>query len=82
MEYAIVVDGVYKQFGKPLEPFWKRFTRSEKNVNKPSSPEWALDRQVVDAKAETDAKKNGPSVVMAVDHVSFNVKEGKSFGVL
>jgi ABC-2 type transport system ATP-binding protein len=56
MIQAIVVHDVYKKFGKPEGPFWKRILRPNSNGQKP--------------------------VVVAVNNISFDVKEGEIFGVL
>jgi ABC-2 type transport system ATP-binding protein len=58
MSDAIIVNDAYKKFGKPIGPFWKRFTiaRSNTNGSKPA--------------------------VIAVDQVSFAVRQGEIFGVL
>jgi ABC-2 type transport system ATP-binding protein len=63
---AIVVNDVYKKFGKPGAPLWKRVLKIKQNGN-------------------ANGSQNGNSQkkeVIAVNHVSFNVKEGEIFGVL
>jgi ABC-2 type transport system ATP-binding protein len=75
MENAIVVEGVYKQFGKPAESFWQKLSRS-KVEGLPSTSERMND------KSEDSVRENGHHVVVAVNHVSFNVKVGEIFGVL
>ena len=70
MNDAIIVDKVYKKFGKPAEtPRWKRWLRPQ-NKNGSASPK---------GQANGRGKKR---LVVAVDHVSFHVKEGEIFGVL
>ncbi len=76
MENAIVVEGVYKQFGKPEGSFWQRLSRSKAEVDSSSAKERVLE------KAENEVKENGHHVVVAVNDVSFNVKVGEIFGVL
>ncbi len=60
MEPAITVQRVYKQFGKPGAPLWKRVLR--RNQNGDNAP----------------AKR----IVIAVNRVSFEVRQGEIFGVL
>lgn len=81
---AIIVNNVYKKFGKPVDPAWKRWWDARRNGN-----------QNTNGTLTSDAHKNGklnghkpaeretakPAVV-AVDHVSFNVPTGEIFGVL
>ncbi len=74
MENAIVVDGVYKQFGKPVDSFWQRITGRKDPVNGTKTK--------ADELAEGEKIENGRRVVVAVDQVSFNVKVGEIFGVL
>jgi ABC-2 type transport system ATP-binding protein len=58
MSDAIIVNEVYKKFGKPGGSIWK---------------------QIVKGKSRTNGHQ--PAVV-AVDHVSFTIREGEIFGVL
>lgn len=60
MSQAIIVNDVYKKFGKPGDPIWKRVIRSEQNIN----------------------GKGTKTEIVAVNKVSFKVKEGEIFGVL
>lgn len=60
---AIIVNDVYKKFGKPGAPLWKRVLKINQNGN--------------------DSKNgNGKKEIIAVNHVSFDVREGEIFGVL
>ncbi len=73
---AIVVDQIYKKFGKPAEPFWKRILKgAHANGNGNSG-----------AAVQKNGNGNGaapkPSVTVAVDHVTFTVQQGEIFGVL
>jgi ABC-2 type transport system ATP-binding protein len=61
---AIVVHDVYKKFGKPGSPIWKRILKIKQNGNTNGS--------------QNDIKRE----VIAVNHVSFEVREGEIFGVL
>lgn len=72
MENVIVVQDVYKQFGKRDKPRWKiKFW--DKSNSKTSS----------EAKTGADKETNGSKkVVVAVDRVSFSIVEGEIFGVL
>lgn len=65
---AIVVNNIYKKFGKPAEPFWKRFLERGNGANGHNG--------------NGAAKPVDKKLVVAVDHVSFTVKQGEIFGVL
>lgn len=70
MSEAIVVKEAYKKFGKPGKPIWQRLPAL-----------WA------GGEAEKNGTQNGKNgrekrIVVAVDRVSFSVKEGEIFGVL
>lgn len=76
MSDVIIVQDVYKQFGKRNKPLWKsRFWRKSQNHGHGNTRSKAK----TDAIAETNGSK---MVVVAVDHVSFKVEEGEIFGVL
>ncbi|MEK6256231.1 MAG: ABC transporter ATP-binding protein [Chloroflexota bacterium] len=68
MSDAIIVNNIYKKFGKPSESsFWKQLLKpKEENGNSSAN----------------GARKGKKRLVIAVDHVSFKVKEGEIFGVL
>jgi len=73
---AIVVHDVYKKFGKPGDPLWKRAFKLHKNGN-------------ISNNGKSNGTKNGNGhtnghkrETIAVNHVSFDVKEGEIFGVL
>lgn len=71
MHAAISANNVYKKFGKPSEPFWRRFlTLAKSNENSRN-----------DLKSEKKTETN-ERFVIAVDHVSFRVETGEIFGVL
>jgi len=72
MNQAIVVHDVYKKFGKPGEPLWKR-------VLKPKSVKNGNGTNGSATTGRADSKKKE---VIAVNNVSFNVAEGEIFGVL
>jgi len=73
MSEAIVVNHVYKKFGKPAEPFWKRMLKAPDNHNGNGNGHG-------NGNNNGHAKSNGH--IVAVDHVSFEVHEGEIFGVL
>ncbi|MEW6717804.1 MAG: ABC transporter ATP-binding protein [Chloroflexota bacterium] len=59
---AVTVHQVTKKFGKPADPFWKRWSGNG---------------------ARDEKKANGHrATVMAVNQISFQVREGEIFGVL
>ena len=67
---AIVVSDVYKKFGKPGAPLWKRVLKIKQNEN---------------GNGDKKSKGNGNGSrreIVAVNHVSFTVSEGEVFGVL
>ncbi len=76
MENAIVVEGVYKQFGKPVDPFWQRLLGSKSAQTSASVDALSAEN------GEVTKQENGRRVVIAVNHISFNVKMGEIFGVL
>ena len=80
MSNAVVVQDVYKKFGQPGEPLWKRFLHSGTNQNGQGHDGNGHNGSHATGEAE---KKNGKSrLTVAVDHVSFEMKEGEIFGVL
>ncbi len=72
MSEAIIVNEVFKQFGKPGEPFWKRMFHNGSARNGSHGPNGH----------PGSANGHNKSVVVAVNRVSFNVHEGEIFGVL
>lgn len=68
MSTAVTVQEVYKKFGKPARPFWQQL-KSRGNGNGSGSRNGA----------QPGAAQQ---VVMAVDRVSFTIREGEIFGVL
>ena len=76
MSSVIVVENVYKKFGKRDQPIWKRvFWGKDQNNGKISSNGGLKSDGVEDS-------SNAKTVVVAVDRVSFTVQEGEIFGVL
>jgi ABC-2 type transport system ATP-binding protein len=67
---AIVVSNVYKKFGKPGAPLWKRVLKIKQNGNGNS------------AKKNKGNGNGSRREIVAVNHVSFTVSEGEVFGVL
>lgn len=70
---AIIVKNVYKKFGKPGDPVWKRVLKQKAKSNGNGTG---------DSKGNLNGNKNGKKEIVAVNKVSFNVKEGEIFGVL
>jgi ABC-2 type transport system ATP-binding protein len=70
MTNAIVVENVYKKFGRSNAPLWKRLFQKE-----------ARDVQANPGTEERE-QVHGHRLIVAVDHVSFSVKEREIFGVL
>jgi ABC-2 type transport system ATP-binding protein len=62
---AIIVDKVYKKFGKPGQKNW-----------------WRSRLKAEPASENGNGKRGKKRLVVAVDRISFNVKEGEIFGVL
>lgn len=76
MSNAIVVQNVYKKFGKQGEPFLGRLRLKKAGENGNSHKNG-------NSKGNGHSEMNGkPSLVVAVDRVSFNVRQGEVFGVL
>jgi ABC-2 type transport system ATP-binding protein len=75
---AIVVNDVYKKFGKPGAPLWKRVLKLHRNGNNASN---GSANGTKNGNGQTNGT-NGKREVIAVNHVTFSVKEGEIFGVL
>ena len=86
MKQAIIVSDVYKKFGKPGDPLWKRVLKPKSltNGNGNGSKSVSCSKSGKGAKngVGTNDKKNGKREVIAVNKVSFSVEEGEIFGVL
>jgi len=76
MSDAIVVQNVYKKFGKQGEPFMKRLRLKKAGWNG-NTPKNGNPRE--NGHPETNGRL---SLVVAVDRVSFTVRHGEVFGVL
>lgn len=72
MQEAIVINSVYKKFGKSTGPFWKQML-SNHNGNGSNGQK--------NHTGENGHKGSKPTVV-AVDHVTLRVEKGEIFGVL
>ncbi len=71
MSDAITLNNAYKHFGKGLPATWKRLTRLGLNGGTPGGNGNGNNGQL-----------HTRPVVVAVDHVTFSVREGEVFGVL
>jgi ABC-2 type transport system ATP-binding protein len=74
MNQAIIVNDVYKKFGKPGDPLWKRVLQPKSLSNGSSAKDGSS--------AKNGSPKNGKKEIIAVNKVSFEVHEGEIFGVL
>jgi ABC-2 type transport system ATP-binding protein len=70
---AIIVNNICKKFGKPGDPVWKRMLKQKANSNGNGTGH---------SNGNLKGKKNGKKEIVAVNKVSFYVKEGEIFGVL
>jgi ABC-2 type transport system ATP-binding protein len=72
MGFAVVAQDVYKKFGAEGDPLWKRFLSGGTNNNGHNGHNGGQSKN-----------HHGKSkMTVAVDHVSFEMKEGEIFGVL
>lgn len=78
---AVVVHEVYKKFGKPAGPFWKRLPRLTAAKNGKENGNGHLPQATISSTAE---KTNGheKAAIVAVNQVSFTVETGEIFGIL
>ncbi len=72
MATAIKVENIYKKFGKPGDPLWKRFISRTRNGNGKGNGNGN----------GAKAAKPGSKVIVAVNHLTFQVEEREIFGVL
>jgi len=79
MNDAIIVNNVYKKFGKPGTPLWKRVLKPKSLSNDNGAKN---DSTIMKSNGSVKDKKNGKVEIIAVNNVSFQVKEGEIFGVL
>jgi ABC-2 type transport system ATP-binding protein len=88
MELALIVNDVTKKFGKPGDPFWKRLpflktSQSEvKNGNGNGGTTKVAESSDIAVHPSGKANNGNKKEIVAVDHVSFEVKKGEIFGVL
>ena len=75
---AIIVHDVYKKFGKPGDPLWKRALKLRKNGHTPTNGNGTGSA----AKTGNGHTNGHKRETIAVNHVSFEVREGEIFGVL
>ena len=84
---AIIVNDVYKKFGKPGDPLWKRVLKpkslSDTNgAGNGSNGTSGTDVRKGKTNGKTSRNGNGKKEIVAVNKVSFDVQEGEIFGVL
>ena len=82
---AVVVENLYKKFGKPAEPFWKRFVphkNGSQNGNGKSNGNGHVPAGTAILTGQKNGKAGEKKLVVAVDHVSFAIAAGEIFGVL
>lgn len=83
MGYAVVVQDAYKKFGKPGEPLWKRALgiKTHENGNGKNGHNGNGNGHATEAVSK-DKQNGNARFTVAVDHVSFEMREGEIFGVL
>lgn len=92
---AVVVEQVYKKFGKPGEPFWKRILPEKLKNNdlngqngkngghlNQDNGHGAAAAGTLPTPAQTSGNGKAKGPIIAVNYVSFTVAEGETFGVL
>ncbi len=79
MSYAVVVHEVYKKFGKPAEPLWQRLLKTARPNHNGNGTHAAPGEN---GSGNGNGNHTEAHFTVAVDHVSFEVKEGEIFGVL
>ena len=86
MSRAVIVADIYKKFGKPSEPLWKRLVQSgasRKSNGNGAAPNGQEPAGHVEANPSPDGRRiENHKYVVAVDHVSFEVSTGEIFGIL
>jgi ABC-2 type transport system ATP-binding protein len=80
-QQAIIIHDVYKKFGKPGDPFWKRVLKSKPHLNGNGSGNGS-GVNLSEASKNGNGLKNGKKETIAVNKVSFEVHPGEIFGVL
>ncbi len=81
MSEALIVQDIYKHFGKSGEPFWKRALHSGKTGQNNGLTQTGGQPNGNGANGHNGSTAK-PKQVIAVDHVSFRVQEAEIFGVL
>jgi ABC-2 type transport system ATP-binding protein len=82
---AIIVNNVCKKFGKPGDPVWKRVLKQKVTSNGNGTNNESAVKSgngSNNGNGTLIVKKNGKKEIIAVNKVSFDVKEGEIFGVL
>jgi ABC-2 type transport system ATP-binding protein len=78
---AITIQDAYKKFGKPADPFWKRALTGFHHLGKDDAKTNGSNGNGKNGNGSNGNHK-ASKVIVAVDHVSFDVAEGEIFGVL
>ena len=89
MNQAIIVKNIYKKFGKPGDPLWKRVSKQlrKNNHNGSTAKNGAKpdhSQQNTMGTEHKNGNKNGSlkKEIIAVNKISFEVHQGEIFGVL
>jgi ABC-2 type transport system ATP-binding protein len=82
MSEAVIVNQVYKQFGKAEDPFWKRMVHPASGNGNGANGHHGQNGHNGSNGNHNHNGDHGKHVTVAVDHVSFAVHEGEIFGVL
>jgi ABC-2 type transport system ATP-binding protein len=80
-QQAIIIHDIYKKFGKPGDPLWKRFLNSKSHSNGNGSGNGS-GVNLSEATRHGNGLKNGKKETIAVNKVSLDVYQGEIFGVL
>ena len=75
MSDAIIVTQAYKKFGKPANPFWQRLAEARHGKN-------GANANGKNGNSNGHKPEEAHKPTIAVDNVSFTVKQGEIFGVL
>ncbi len=82
MPDAIIVREAYKKFGKPASPRWKRLWRGANGTGSSVAAPGKSGAPMTGAPKIGAPKIGDKDIVVALDHISVNIREGEIFGVL